>query len=237
MNKYIALFGLILSPLFVKAQYVKIGPELGATYSTMSQTHQSETYNSQYQMGFKLGVNIDVEINNDFYIQTGLYYKNGIGAHTSFEDRFSTGAGLPTSVYDRREYSVNAVHIPVYAMYKTGKEFDDSKFFVGAGPFIDINTGGRFFQEYTRALNGVGIAEKYDDVLRLGKGPDKHFQRVNVGIAATLGYEFSFGLYIKADYGLGFLNMAPLADGNNKLYSHGGGLSIGFLLPTVDRQF
>ncbi len=237
MNRIILLACGLLMPFLSKAQYVKVGPEVGVTYQTMSQTIYGNEFKTEYQMGLQLGAVVDIEINNDFYVQPGVLFKTQVGGLSSFEDNFSSGAGLPTSVFDRREYSINTLHIPIYVMFKTGEEFDDSKFFVGLAPYLDINVGGRFYQKYTHALNGVGIAKKKDEVVEFGSGHDKHFKRINVGLEAAIGYEFSFGLYIKANYGMGFLNMSPIADSQNKFYNHGGGISIGFLVPTQDRQF
>lgn len=237
MNRIILLACGLLMPFLLKAQYVKVGPEVGVTYQTMSQKIHGNDFKTEYQMGLQLGAVVDIEFEQGLYMQPGVLFKTQVGGLSSFEDNFSSGAGLPTSVLDRREYSINTLHIPVYFMYKTGEEFDDSKFFIGLAPYLDVNIGGRFYQKYTHALNGVGIAKKKDEVATFGSGQDKHFKRINVGLEAALGYEFSFGLYIKAAYGMGFLNMSPIASPQNKFYNHGGGLTIGFLVPTQHRQF
>lgn len=237
MNKISLLALALLASLSLSAQYVKVGPEAGVIYQSMSQTVNGNSFDADYQLGFKLGAVVDIEFNRNFFIQPGIFFKTNIGGQTFFEERFSTGAGLPASSSDQREYTINAVHIPIYLMYKTGVEFDDPKFFVGLAPYVDFNIGGRYYQRYTHALNGVGIPNKYDRPVNFGTGYENDFKNVNFGIEAAVGYEFRFGLFIKGTYGLGLLNMSPVSNGNTKIHTHGGGLTVGFLLVTEHRRF
>lgn len=237
MNRIILLLAMLISPLFLKAQFVKVGPEIGATYQSMTQKIYGNKYTTDYQMGMQVGAVVDIELHTNFYLQTGLHYKSHVGGLGSFDDHFSTAAGLPTSTHDKRTYALNTLHLPLYAVYKTGEEFDDSKFFVGFGPYLDFHMNGNFKREYTHALNGVGITKKSDDMMKFGTGHQNDYKRVNFGFELMTGYEFSFGLYIKGFYGAGILNMNPVGNYSNKFMNHGGGLTLGFLIPTTDRWY
>jgi hypothetical protein len=60
-------------------------------------------------------------------------------------------------------------------------------------------------------------------------------RRFDISANVTVGYETPFGLYFRAFYGLGLLNVAPAGNSDNCLRHSGGGLSIGFLFKTSDR--
>lgn len=224
----IALLGLGSAAM---AQDIKIGPEVGATYNTMSQTIEGADYSTNYQLGFRIGGVVDYQFNEAFSIQPGLFLSANNGTESHNQTNFKTESGVPASIIDRRNYSITYVQLPVYALFKTGAEYDDPHFFVGVGPSFNLGVGGRFKQDYSSTLNGVGRPQKYDDDVAFGNSRTKdQIRRFDISANATVGYELPVGIFFRAYYGIGLLNVAPGSEHNNSFRNSGGGISIGFLI-------
>src|SRR5690606_10576384 len=110
---------------------------------------------------------------------------------------------------------------------------DDHHFFFGIGPSFNYAISGNFKQEYTNTLNGKSLVKRYDYTLPIGydKVNDK-LRPFDISANVTIGYEMPAGLFFRAYYGLGLLNVAPGGDSDNCFRNSGGGLSIGFLFKT-----
>lgn len=236
MKKILSIVAFIGLGSSAIAQTIKVGPELGATYNTMSQKINGESRETNFQVGFKIGAVADIQFNDYFFLQPGLFLSVNNGTESYAEKFYKTGAGTPTSEHDRRNYQTTYVQLPVYAMYKTGKEFDDPHFFVGIGPSFNYAIGGRFKQEFTNTLNGTPITKRYDYSIPLGNDrvQDK-LRRFDLAANVTIGYELPSGLFFRGYYSIGLLNVAPSGDKDNCFRNSGFGLSLGFLFKTSDR--
>lgn len=230
MKKILSIVALLGLGATAVAQDIKVGPEIGATYNTMWQKLNGDSRETNYQFGFRVGGVADFQFNEYFSIQPGLFLSVNNGTESYYERFYKTGSGLPTSEKDRRNYQVTYLQLPVYALYKTGKEYDDPHFFVGIGPSFNLAVGGTFKQEYTTALNGVDIPKRYDYSMPFGNDRVRdRMRRFDLSANITAGYEMPFGLFFRAYYGLGLLNVAPSGNSDNCFRNSGGGLSVGFL--------
>lgn len=228
MNKILSTLILLgISAASFAQPVLKIGAEVGGTFGTMSQKLYGETREIQFQAGFKLGGVLDVGFNDHFSLQPGLFLTTNSGSESNYDKYFSTGAGLPTSDHDYRRYHVTYLQLPVYALYKTADEYSD-RFFAGLGPYLGVAVGGRFEQEYTNTLNGVEIPKRYDKAIAIGYDRKDEIGRYDFGLQATVGYETLFGLYFRAFYGYGLLNVAPNPDSENAFHNSVGGITVGF---------
>ncbi len=217
-------------------QEVKIGPEIGATYATMYQKLNREKRDNNYQLGFKAGAVADLKFTDNIFVQPGLFLSINNGAETYYERFYKTGAGTPASDHDRRTYKITYVQLPVYALYKTGKEFDDPHFFFGIGPSFNYAIGGNFQQEYINTLNGVEIAKRYDYSMPFGNNRAKDkLRRFDLAANVTIGFEAPSGLLFRANYSIGLLNVAPDGNTHNRMRNTYFGLSVGYLFRTDNR--
>lgn len=233
MKKILSIITLLGLGTATYAQDIKVGPELGANFVTMSQKLNGNNHETNYQLGFKVGGVADFQFNEYFSLQPGLFLSLNNGTESYYERLYKTGSGLPAGEKDRRNYNVTYLQLPVYAMFKTGKEFDDPHVFFGIGPSFNYAVGGRYRQEYSYTLNGKDIPSRYDYSIPLGNDKTKDEMRpFDISANVTVGYEMPFGLYFRAFYGLGLLNVAPSGDSDNAFRHSGGGLSIGFLFKT-----
>lgn len=237
MKRILSIVSLLALGTAAMAQDIKVGPELGANYVTLSQKLNGKSRETNYQVGFKIGATADFQFNEYFSVQPSLFLSVNNGTESYYERSFKTGAGIPASEHDRRNYAVTYLQLPVYALYKTGKEFDDPHFFFGIGPSFNYAIGGRYRQEYVSRLNGVDIPHRTDYTLPFGTDRTKDaMRRFDISANVTVGYETPFGLFFKAFYGLGLLNVAPSGNSDNCMRNSGGGLSVGFFFKTGDNR-
>lgn len=236
MKKILSLITVLGISTSLMAQDIKLAPEVGGLYQTMILKLNDEVLETQFQPGLRLGLNLDIGINTNFSIQTGAFVHLNSGTESYHEKNYFLGSGLPTSDKDSRRYHINYLRIPVYALYKTGKEFDDPHFFIGAGPYVSAVIGGRFEQEYTNTLNGEPLTKRYDYALRVGNEEKDNVKRFDFGVQATIGYEMPFGLYFRGHYGIGLLNVYPGSLNRSHFRNHGGGISVGYFFDLSQRN-
>lgn len=238
MKKLLGILALLGAGTMAFAQpSLKIGPEVGITYTNMSQRLEGVNRATNFQLGYRLGANLDLQFTDHFFMQAGLFLSGMNGSESFYEDFSFTGAGTPISYSDRRQYSVTYLQVPVYAMLKTGKEYDDRHFFFGVGPYIAAGIGGNYKQTYSTTLNGVERPQNYDHSLLFGNDRDKDQVRpFDLGAAVIIGFEAPFGLYFKAQYSIGLLNIAPDGDSDHVFRNQAFGLSVGYLFPTSHRS-
>lgn len=230
MKRFLSVIALLGLGSATMAQDIKVGPEIGATFNTMSQTISGVDYSTNYQLGFKIGGVVDYQFTEAFSIQPGLFLSINNGTESHNENFYKTGSGVPSSETDRRNYNITYLQLPVYALFKTGKEFDDPHFFIGVGPSFNMGIGGRYKREYIYTTNGIPRPTRYDDALDYGNNRlNDNLRRFDVSANATLGYELPVGLFFRAYYGVGLLNVAPGASYDNNFRNSGGGISVGFL--------
>ena len=236
MKKFLPLITLLL-PITLFGQ-VKFGPEMGVNMAMMNQTtkfgNQSTRKTSDISPGIRAGVNVDIKVVENFYIQTGAFYQwNNI----KFSDEIDLSFYNLSNAKQIRKYSVNSFQIPVYAMYKSGFE-GNGRFFIGAGPYFGYTFNASqknkmpstpLFDEKTGKYSYSTTLTEYD--LSLGDNPQTdQLLNMDYGLNATMGYESSVGLYFRGNFNYGLANVTPGASKDNFRRNWGFGLSIGVLL-------
>jgi hypothetical protein len=218
------------------AQGLKIGPEVGVGMATMYQTIDGDKYDHNYKLNFRAGVALDLRISTSFYLQSGLFISGKNGTETKFQRTYKIGSGLPGIYKDKRDYEVTYLNVPVYFLYKTGKEFDDPHLFFGIGPSFNYAIGGRYNQEFTNGVNGVDRPTFKNHSIDLGNEFKKdNLRAFDIGANVTVGYQTVMGLYFRGYWGIGLLNLTPSGDKDNQIRNFGGGISVGYLFNTSDK--
>jgi len=237
MKKILSIIGLLGLGSAAMAQDIKIGPEVGAALTTMSQNVNGTDYSTNYQLGFRAGGTIDIQFNQSFSLQSGVYVSTNNGTESNYTRYYKTGAGIPSSETDRRKYGITYLSLPVYALFKTGTEYyDDPHFFVGIGPSFNVGVGGGFKREYTYTTNGIGIPTTYNNDVSYGNDRvNNDLRRFDMSANVTVGYEMPVGVFFRAYYGVGLLNLAPGGGADNAFRNSGGGISIGYFFNVTNR--
>lgn len=223
------LIALFFSPA-VMAQ-VKLAPEAGVNiFNQFSEVRdpvaqQTEISASDFLPGFRAGLNADIGILRSFSIQVGAFYamhRTGDIFKTTFPDGASTAV--------TRRVMIHNLQVPLYFLYESGAT-GSGRFFVGAGPYFLYALGGNLKSEVSKTdssgFKQVTIS-KVD--METGDQETDYIKPFDMGIGATLGYEFPAGLYLRTHLQYGLLNLQPQGGPNHSLKNISLGLSLGFYI-------
>jgi len=204
---YCLLAGFIFSA-FTSAAQLGFGPEVGFNLSNYTGKSDGKKISHQPKYGGMFGGILEVELNEHFYLLPGLFdYRNG------YAKSFAGGT---------KTYAVNTLEIPVNIEYKFGRP-DRVKFFVGAGPYFDLNYDG------TVVTSALPVYSTYD--IKMGNDASDDIRSFDIGVGVFGVYQITRGLFFRARYQYGFLNMLPEGNSNNSLYNRSFSLSVGYVFP------
>jgi len=178
-----------------KAQ-ISIAPEAGINISNTTSKYEfgGTTYESETEskIGLKAGAVVNIPVVKGFFIQPGLFYSmkgNKITEETN---------GIDVKVTT----SLNYLEVPV----NLGYEFDFGNaggVFVTAGPYLGYAFSGKRKGEGSFGGTTVSV----DDDVEFGSGTNE-MKRLDYGVNFSAGYRSPFGVYVRAQYGLGLANLA-----------------------------
>lgn len=203
MKKLVLLFALVVASQLVSAQGLKYGIKAGVNFANQEFKEQGFSFSPKSVTSFHIEGLIDYGINSSFSIQPGLAL-SGKGFRIE-----SDGVKAKTDLM-YVEVPVNAVaKFPISSI---------GKFFIGAGPYAAFGISGK------AKVEGSGVSESDDKLFDKDKGS---YKKGDIGINVLGGLEFSKGLTINANYGLGLSNISREASttAKNKVVS----VSVGFL--------
>jgi Outer membrane protein beta-barrel domain len=157
--------------------------------------------NNDLKTGFNAGVNAEIPVGIDFFVQPGLLFTTK-GAKYEI-----------ANVEVKRNQSY--IEIPVNFLYKP--ELGDGRLLLGFGPYAAFAVGG--------TIKGGN----YDIDLKFGNeiGESKSF---DAGANLLAGYEFKNKISFQLNAGLGLVNMYNRPDNDNKssVKNTGFGVSVGY---------
>lgn len=188
-----------------------IGPEAGLNISNYTGFASGDNLHTDNQLGGRIGLVMQNDINHYFYIERGLYYvMNGYRRD------------LPEGTASVR---VNTAELPLNLQYKFRANSTGDRVFIGIGAFLAFNFSGSY------AVQDASI----DRSLSMGSDQHDDLKVVDFGFGAHAGYQVSNGVIIRAHVQRGIVNLKPYGDLNNAVYSMNFGLSVGYLfMPCSD---
>ncbi len=219
--KKLLLSGLLLSLLSLPAiAQLTYGPEAGFNISDYNLTDPGLLQpTSLWVPGFHIGGIADYAVSKHVSVQPGAFYAlNGIKLDYTF---FLIGS-VTSSAH------INTIRIPINVQYKFG-DAAGNRFFAGIGPFIGINLSG---SAKVNAQGGSLFPGKNIDssgTLKVGSDSSDYVRRFDFGAGVNAGYEWLSGLFVRAYYQRGFVNLAPVAGGEGVIKSVNFGVSVGYL--------
>lgn len=227
----VALFGCSL--LQASAQSLGIAPEIGLNFTDLYTRYNGIYSSNNIRVGVKLGGVLDVGITRSFSIQPGLFYSMK-GATQDFTT-YSTVGNTVQSQETKYNYRIDYLEFPVNFQYKFSHS-PMGHYFIGAGPYWGLALGGRATMETgTTVVNyNNGFVTSRDRgssyYLNIGNNPAvDDVRRFDMGLNFNAGYQFRHGLLLRANYGLGLVNILPGGDANNYMRNWGLGLSVAYL--------
>jgi hypothetical protein len=169
--------------------------------------HKDET---KMLTGFNLGVNAEIPVGVDFYIQPGLL--------------FTTKGGEYKDVSPATKVNISYIEIPVNVIYKPS--LGKGKVLLGFGPYVAFGVGGRF---------KVGDAKTdihFTNEVTQDDEPGIYFKRMDAGANFLAGYEWANRFSAQLNAGLGLVNIrsevAGQDDGDASVKNTGFGISLGY---------
>ena len=159
---------------------------------------------------FQGGVNVELPLADEFYIQPGLLFA-GKGTEVK---------GSETNI------NISYLEIPVNFLYKP--VVGTGKLLLGFGPYVGFGIGGTI-----KPANGSSSEIKFENTISVAQAlTGTYFRKTDVGANLLFGYELSnlFSVQLNAQLGLAKIN--PDIEGlnnNNTMYKNTGfGLSVGY---------
>jgi hypothetical protein len=157
--------------------------------------------NNDLKTGFNAGVNAEIPVGIDFFLQPGLLFSTK-GAKYNVQGVEATR-------------TLSYLELPVNFLYKP--ELGEGRLLLGFGPYAAFAVGGKI------KAGNTDIDMDFGDKV----GETKAF---DAGANLLAGYEFNNNLSFQLNAGLGLINMynRPSGDDETSLKNTGFGLSLGY---------
>lgn len=176
-----------------------------------------EKLDNKIKTGFNIGVNAEIPIASEFYLQPGVLF---------------TTKGAKSKDDDDAKISLSYIEVPINFLYKP--ELGMGKLLLGIGPYIAFGIGGKVSNgdgketdvEFTKEVS----AANYSAATSQGLFP--YFKRFDAGGNLLVGYEFSNNFSFQLNAQLGMINInsdiKDVSSDDTKFKNTGFGLSVGY---------
>ena len=181
--------------------------EAGVNLANVSVTDNGRVDDAKMLTSFQVGVIGDFHLVSIAYLQPGLIF-TGKGSKTQSGDP-------ATNNYSKATTNPYYIEIPVNFVLKTSSSStSNSRFFVGAGPYLAIGVAGKLKNEGKRSVGPAVVSYKNDRKIEFSNDDP-----------TTLDYEegAGFGIMKRFDYGL---NGTAGIDGKSMVLSVNYGLGL-----------
>lgn len=203
--------------LFAQAQTKKtsskfsLGVTAGLNFQNINgQDLLNNTLSNRLVPRLHAGVNAEVPLADDFYLQPGVLFAT---KGTKFESSNNT-------------LNLSYVEVPVHLLYKP--VLGSGRLLLGVGPYVGFAVGGSITPQ-----NGASqpvIFEKEVNLLQVAT--QRYYRGFDAGGNLLFGYEMNNRIRIQLNAQLGMVNIAPnvsgLSNNNLNLRNTGFGLSAGY---------
>jgi hypothetical protein len=218
-TKVIALIAAcLLGTFIIQAQSTKtsvggtsFGIRAGVNFQNLNGQFAGDDLDFKIKTGFHVGVNAEIPLADEFYLQPGLLFSTKGG---DWDDNNDT------------KTNISYLELPVNFLYKP--ILGAGKLLLGAGPYAGYAIGGK-----VKGDNGDTDLE-FESDLPTGQAL-KYFytvKRFDFGANLLVGYEFSNKFSAQLNAQLGLANISPKVDGfdsdDYKTKNTGFGVSLGY---------
>jgi hypothetical protein len=199
--------------LAAKAQdKVTFGVRAGVNFQNLNGKDEAgHDLNYKLKTGFNVGVNAEIPIAPDFYVQPGVLFS-------------TKGAKEEITGQDDVKINISYLEVPINLLYKP--TLGSGKLLLGFGPYIGVAVGGKFKQ----GSKDVDIKFS-NDVKSTDPNVAVTIKRMDFGGNLLAGYELTSKLSFQLNAQLGMSNLIPKYDGKKsdaKLKNTGFGISVGY---------
>jgi len=215
MKTKILLFALATTVFAIGAKAqdkTTFGVRAGVNFTNINgEEDNGDKLNGKIKTGFNIGVNAEIPLVPDFYIQPGLLFS-------------TKGAKTEITGQDDLKANTSYLEIPINLLYKP--VLGTGKLLLGFGPYVGIAVGGKLKQGSNEA--DIKFA---NDVKSTDPDRARTMKRLDFGGNLLAGYEFSSKFSFQLNAQLGMTNLEPKVDGkklDSKSKNTGFGFSVGY---------
>jgi hypothetical protein len=208
----IALFFVSVAGFSQQLGRTTIGVRAGVNFQNLNgKDENDDNLSNDLKVGFNVGVNAELPIAQDFYVQPGLLY--------------STKGAREKDVNGDEDAKLNIAYleIPINLLYKPA--LGDGRLLMGFGPYVAFGVGGKLkvgdFDSDVEFDNDISLAD-----VTAGA----HLKRMDAGANLLFGYELSNNLSAQINAQLGLVNIQPDVEGHKigTTKNTGFGVSLGY---------
>lgn len=164
--------------------------------------------------GFNAGVNLEIPVARDFYIQPGLLLTTRGAKYDE-----------PSILGYERTARLTYLELPVNFVYKPA--LGAGHLIIGFGPYGDLGLGGKITYEGTAAPGDKDVKFQ-KTVSNSENGNDAYYKKTGAGANLLFGYEFANKLSFQLNTQLGLTNIYPENDTRPDAKHVGFGISAGY---------
>ncbi len=196
------------------------GIEGGVNYSTIEMSNTSIA--PDYRFGYHVRGVAEFVLSDVFSLESGI----GINTrgYKSHDESTVQVFGFNSVQTNDRNLKLNYLNIPV--LIKAGKEFGNSRVYVGVGPDLYYATSGKYKYTTVTTVNGNEQINKSEGSIDF---KNDNIQRFDLAAKGILGVEYN-GFYLQASYEHGFINLNTDPNVNNDMFNRNFALTLGFKL-------
>jgi hypothetical protein len=192
------------------------GLRAGVNFQNLNgKDYQGNDLDLKLKTGFHIGVNAEIPIAPEFYLQPGVL--------------FST-KGAKSKTDDDAKINISYIEVPINFLYKP--ELSGGKLLLGIGPYVAFGVGGKVKggnQEKDITFKNKITAADY---LNGGSNIYAFAKRLDVGGNLLFGYELSSKISAQLNAQLGLVKINPEIEGvsndKTKVKNTGFGVSLGY---------
>lgn len=206
----------------------KVGIQGGYNISSVLMKDREGIKNpAQPISGFHVGLNIDIPVAQNFYVQPVLEY-----IMKGFEQSNNDFSGAGNNI----KVKANYIQLPINLVYELS--IDKGILFFGAGPYIAYGRGGKWESASTVMLGDIMIENHGNinfkkDFMDGGFGEYTYGKPWEFGSNLLLGYRFFKQLKLQVNNQMGISNLQPKLGGESEggvLKNRVWSLSLGYSL-------
>lgn len=176
-----------------------------------------EKLENKLKTGFHVGVNAEVPVARDFYVQPGVLFTTKGAINKDDEDI---------------KLNLSYIEVPINFLYKP--VLGAGKLLLGIGPYIAFGIGGNVSNESgeEKDIEFTKEVSPQDFASATATGHYPYFKRFDAGGNLLAGYEFSNKFSFQLNAQLGMININSdiegISDNDTKFKNTGFGLSLGY---------
>jgi len=197
MRSVILIFSICLFSIPAFSQ-VRFGVEGGININSVKYELPAGipfSFKSKSTIGPRIGLVADIPLTDNFSFQPGILYSGRGGKQTTS----ITYSGITLSA--EGNFKIKYIEVPLLLMFKTNA--GPGKFMIGAGPGINMGLSAKVETK----ISTFGYSA--DSTATLNFGSDTaEIKRFDFSADFCAGYELDNGLFIRAGYELGLVNLS-----------------------------